>query len=172
MHRTCFLKTTDIFETMKTRKDIFDVNNLSRDQLRIINASLQSDCVMIVCSRCKGNSNIRKLLNKLSSVVTKTAVKLDQYEEKLKEMETKLDDVKERIVEVEKVKPTQAAWVKEEVKKRHSLQVVELSQQTRTAVQIVSNPTAPSNGGPIYRFLGMPAMRTRWMAGAAAHKSG
>ena len=30
----------------------------------------------------------------------------------------------------------------------------------------------PSNGGPIYRFWGMPAMRTRWMAGAAAHKSG
>ena len=56
--------------------------------------------------------------------------------------------------------------------KRHSLQVVELSQQTRTAEQIVSNPPAPSNGGPIYRFLGMPAMRTRWMAGAAAHKSG
>ena len=27
----------------------------------------------------------------------------------------------------------------------------------------------PSNGGPIYRFLGM---RTRWMAGVAAHKSG
>ena len=25
---------------------------------------------------------------------------------------------------------------------------------------------------PIYRFLGMPAMRTRWMAGAVAHKSG
>ena len=57
----------------------------------------------------------------------------------------------------------------EEGSKRHSLQVVELSQQTRTAVQIVSNPHAPSNGGPIYRFLGM---RTRWMAGAAAHKSG
>ena len=112
MHRTCFLKTTDISETMKTRKGMFDVNNLSRDQLRIINASLQSDCVMIVCSRCKGNSNIRKLLSKLSSVV-----KLDQYEEKLKQMETKLDDVKERIVEVEKVKPTEAAWVKEEVKK-------------------------------------------------------
>ena len=33
-------------------------------------------------------------------------------------------------------------------------------------------PSRPSNGGPIYRFLGMPAMRTRWMAGAAAHKSG
>ena len=29
-----------------------------------------------------------------------------------------------------------------------------------------------SNGGPIYRFLGVPAMRTRWMAGAVAHKSG
>ena len=29
-----------------------------------------------------------------------------------------------------------------------------------------------SNGVPIYRFLGMPAMRTRWMAGAAAHKRG
>ena len=106
IHRTCFLKTTDIPETMKTRKGMFDVNNLSMDQLRIINASLQSDCVMIVCSRCKGNSNIRKLLNNLSYVVTKTAVKLDQHKEKLKETETKLDDVKGRIVEVEKVKPT------------------------------------------------------------------
>ena len=28
------------------------------------------------------------------------------------------------------------------------------------------------NGGPIYHFLGMTAMRTRWMAGAVAHKSG
>ena len=56
--------------------------------------------------------------------------------------------------------------------KRHSLQAVELSQRTQAAVQIVSNLPAPSNGGPIYRFLGMPAMRTRWMAGAAAHKSG
>ena len=53
-----------------------------------------------------------------------------------------------------------------------SLQAVELSQWSQAAVQIVSNPPAPSNGGPIYRFLGMPAMRTRWMAGAAAHKSG
>ena len=92
MYTTCFLKTTDISETVKTRKGIFDVNNLTRNQLRIINASLQSDWVMIVYSRCKRNSNIRKLLNKLGSVVTKTAVKLDQYEEKLKEMETKLDD--------------------------------------------------------------------------------
>ena len=56
------------------------------------------------------------LLNKLYSVVTKTAIKLDQYEEKLNEMETKLDDVKERIVEVEKAKPMEAAWVKTEVK--------------------------------------------------------
>ena len=56
--------------------------------------------------------------------------------------------------------------------KRHSLQAVELSQQTQAAVQIVSNLPAPSNGGQIYRFLGMPAMRTRWMAGAVAHKSG
>ena len=32
-------------------------------------------------------------------------------------METKLDDVKERIVEVDKVKQTEAAWVKEEVRK-------------------------------------------------------
>ena len=54
--------------------------------------------------------------------------------------------------------------------KRHSLQAVELSQRTQAAVQIVSNLPAPSNGGPIYRFLGKPAMRTRWMAGAVAHK--
>ena len=56
--------------------------------------------------------------------------------------------------------------------KRHSLQAVELSQWLQAAVQIVSNLPAPNNGGPIYRFFGMPAMRTRWMAGAAAHKSG
>ena len=52
---------------------------------------------------------------------------------------------------------------------RHSLQAVELSQRTQAAVQIVSNLPAPSNGSPIYRFL---ALRTRWMAGAVAHKSG
>ena len=56
--------------------------------------------------------------------------------------------------------------------KRHSLQAVELSQWFQAAVQIVANLPAPSIGGPLYRFLGMPAMRTRWMAGAAAHKSG
>ena len=66
-------------------------------------------------------------------------------------------------------------WIrlkKSDGSKRHSLQAVELSQWFQAAVQIVSNLPAPSNGGPIYRFLGMPAMRTRWMAGAAAHKSG
>ena len=56
------------------------------------------------------------------------------------------------------------AEVKDLGSKRHSLQAVELSQRTQAAVQIVSNLPAPSNGGPIYRFLGM--------AGAAAHKSG
>ena len=56
--------------------------------------------------------------------------------------------------------------------KRHSLQAVELSQRTQAAVQIVSNLPAPSNGGPLYRCLCMSAIRTRWMAGAAAHKSG
>ena len=56
--------------------------------------------------------------------------------------------------------------------KRHSLQAVELSQRTQAAVQIVSNLPDPSNGGPIYRFWGMPAMCTCWMAGAVAHKSG
>ena len=33
-------------------------------------------------------------------------------------------------------------------------------------------PSAPSNGDPIYRILGKPAMRLRWMAGANPHKSG
>ena len=37
-------------------------------------------------------------------------------------------------------------------------------------VQIVYTPP-PSNGGPI-TVLGKPAMRTRWMAGIAPHKSG
>ena len=56
--------------------------------------------------------------------------------------------------------------------KRHSLQTVDLSQRTKAAGQIVLNLPTPSNGGPDLPFLGMPAMRTRWMAGAAAHKSG
>ena len=34
----------------------------------------------------------------------------------------------------------------------HCLQAVELSQRLQTAVQIMSKPPAPSNGGPIYRF--------------------
>ena len=60
----------------------------------------------------------------------------------------------------------------QEGSKRHSLQAVELSQRTQAAVQIVSKLPAPSNGGPIYHFWGIPAMQTRWMAGAVAHKSG
>ena len=36
-----------------------------------------------------------------------------------------------------------------------------------------ANCVEPSrNGGPIHRFSGMPAMRTCWVAGTAAHKSG
>ena len=54
---------------------------------------------------------------------------------------------------------------------RPSLQSVELSQRLQTAVHIVSKPSAPSNGVPIYRFGGKPAMRTRWRAGAAPHKN-
>ena len=33
-------------------------------------------------------------------------------------------------------------------------------------------PLRPQQWGPDLPFLGMPAMRTRWMAGVAAHKSG
>ena len=62
--------------------------------------------------------------------------------------------------------------MKEFGSKRHSLQAVELSLRTQSAVQIVLNLSAHSDGGPIERFLGMPAMRTHWMAGAAAHKRG
>ena len=47
------------------------------------------------------------------------------------------------------------------------------------AVTVVSSccancvePPRPQQWGPDLPFLGMPAMRTRWMAGAAAHKSG
>ena len=43
--------------------------------------------------------------------------------------------------------------------KQHSLQAVELSQRSQTAVQILSNLPYPSNGCPIYRFF--------WQAGYA-----
>ena len=33
-------------------------------------------------------------------------------------------------------------------------------------------PPRPQQWGPDLPFVGMPAMRTRWMAGAAAHNSG
>ena len=38
-------------------------------------------------------------------------------------------------------------------------------------VQIVATPPSPSNGGPI-TVLGNLAIRSRWMAGNAPHKSG
>ena len=61
----------------------------------------------------------------------------------------------------------------DEGSKRHNLQAVELSQWTQAAVQFVSDLTPPPAMGARFTvFLGMPAMRTRWMAGAAAHKSG
>ena len=62
--------------------------------------------------------------------------------------------------------------------KRHSLQAVELSQRTschsglKLLCKLCRTSPPPAMGAPIYRFFGMPAMRTRWMAGAAAHKSG
>ena len=45
------------------------------------------------------------------------------------------------------------------------------------AVTVVSSCCAncvepPRNGGPIYRFLGMPAIRTRWMAALLLTKAG
>ena len=48
----------------------------------------------------------------------------------------------------------------------------ELLRRLQTDMQIVSKPPAPSNGAPIFRFWGKPAMQTRWMAGTAPHKSG
>ena len=48
--------------------------------------------------------------------------------------------------------------------KRHSLQAVELCKLCRTS--------PPPAMGARLPFFCMPAMRTRWMAGAAAHKSG
>ena len=49
--------------------------------------------------------------------------------------------------------------------KRHSIQVVELSQRTQAAVQIVLNIPAPSNGGPIHRFWACrPCGPDGWLA--------
>ena len=60
---TCVLKT--LSGTVITRKGMFDVDNLTKDQFQIITASLQSDSVMIVGNHCKGN------INKLNSAVNK-----------------------------------------------------------------------------------------------------
>ena len=38
--------------------------------------------------------------------------------------------------------------------------------------KLCRTPPRPQQWGPDLPFLGMPAMRTRWMAGTAAHKSG
>ena len=54
--------------------------------------------------------------------------------------------------------------------KQHSLQVVELSQRIQTAVQIGSKPPTPAMGAQ-FTVFGQAAMRTRWMTGAAPHKS-
>ena len=50
--------------------------------------------------------------------------------------------------------------------KQHILQAVELSQRSQTAVQIVSNLLAPSNGGPFHCFLGAsrPCRPDGWLA--------
>ena len=56
--------------------------------------------------------------------------------------------------------------------KRHSIQAVELSRPLQTAVQIVSKPPAPCNGARFTFLGGKPPMRTRWIPGAAPHKSG
>ena len=49
--------------------------------------------------------------------------------------------------------------------KRHNLQVVELSQRSQTAVQIVLNLPAPSNGDPIYLFwTSRPCGPAGWLA--------
>ena len=49
--------------------------------------------------------------------------------------------------------------------KRHSLQAVELLQRSQTAVLIVSNLPAPSNGDPIYRFwASRPCEPAGWLA--------
>ena len=54
--------------------------------------------------------------------------------------------------------------------KEYSLHVVGLL--LLNAAQIVLTPPAPRNGGRFYCFLGRPAKWTRWLAGAAAIKSG
>ena len=39
-------------------------------------------------------------------------------------------------------------------------------------IAVKASAPRPQQWGPDLPFLGMPAMRTRWMAGAVAHKSG
>ena len=49
--------------------------------------------------------------------------------------------------------------------KRHSLQAVELSQQTKTAVKLCRTFPPPNNGGPIYRYWACrPCGPAGWLA--------
>ena len=102
-----------------------------------------------------------------------SGVKLPELEHKINDYLTEMSHfLRDNSLLISAPKSTVTLFTPDPGSKRHSLQAVERSQWFQAAVQIVSNLPAPSNGGPIYRFLGMPAMRTRWMAGAAAHKSG
>ena len=60
--------------------------------------------------------------------------------------------------------------------KRHSLQAAELSRLScHSGLKLLCKScrtSPPQQWGPDLRFLGMPAMRTRWLTGAAAPKSG
>ena len=56
--------------------------------------------------------------------------------------------------------------------KRHRIHTVELSQRFGKPCANCVDPSRPQQWGPDYRFLSKPAMRTRWMAGNALHKSG
>ena len=77
-------------------------------------------CSLTVYSRCKGEQQHQKVAQQARLCGYQDSRKVEPvYEEKLKEMETKLDDVKERIIEVEKAKPTEAAWmIKEQVQQQ------------------------------------------------------
>ena len=50
--------------------------------------------------------------------------------------------------------------------KRHRLQAMELSQRTQAAVQIMSNLSAPSNGGPDLPFFGNADPMDGWRCGS------
>ena len=55
--------------------------------------------------------------------------------------------------------------------KRHSLQAVERHGEPKLLCKLCRTSPPPAMGARFTVFLGMPAMRIRWMAGAVAHKS-